>query len=83
MSRRAPHSNPLETPFWSSRKLIGKMIKARREEKHVTQSQLANSLLIDRQYVWRVENGEINLTMDYLDKFIHALKSSHKDFFII
>jgi len=82
MPKRA-HINPFEAPTRSCRKIIGKLIRARREEKHITQSELANSLLIDRQYVWRVENGEINLTMDYLDKFMLALKSSHKDFFVI
>jgi len=67
----------------NSKKIIGKIIKARREEKKITQSELADLLFIDRQYVWRIENGEINVTMDYLDKFILALKCTHEDFFNI
>ena len=67
----------------TSKKIIGKMIKVRREEKKITQSQLAGLLHIDRQYMWRIENGIINLTMDYLDKIIIALGCNYKDFFLI
>lgn len=67
----------------TSRKIIGRMIKIRREEKKITQSELAGLLHIDRQYVWRIENGVINLTMDYLDKIIDVLGCSPKDFFAI
>ena len=67
----------------TSKKIIGKIIKARREEKKITQSQLAGLLDIDRQYIWRIENGIINLTMDYLDKIILVLGCTHNDFFAI
>jgi len=67
----------------TSKKIIGKMIKARREEKKMTQSQLAALLHIDRQYIWRIENGVINLTLDYLDKIIQALGCTQRDFFAI
>jgi len=84
MLNRAAHINQtdiIDIAAQTSKKIIGKMIKARREEKNITQSQLAGLLHIDRQYVWRIENGKINLTLNYLDKIILALKCTHDDFF--
>jgi len=65
----------------TSKEIIGMMIKLRRKEKMITQQQLATLLDVDRQYVWRLENGKINLTMDYLDKLIKELDCNHADFF--
>lgn len=59
------------------------MIKSRRLEKDFTQKQLADLLEVDRQYVWRLENGKVNLTMDYLDKVIYKLDCEQKDFIIV
>lgn len=42
--------------------------------------ELAEVLNVDRQYVWRLENGKINLTLDYLDKIIKALNVKHEEF---
>ena len=67
----------------TSREIIGSMIKHRRKEKRLTQQQLANLLEIDRQYVWRLENGKVNLTMDYLDTIITKLNCSHADFILV
>jgi transcriptional regulator with XRE-family HTH domain len=67
----------------TSREIIGLMIKQRRKEKKLTQQQLANLLEIDRQYVWRLENGKVNLTMDYLDTIIQKLNCTHADFILI
>ena len=61
--------------------VVGGIIKSIREEKKITQTQLAHLLDIDRQYVWRLENGFINLTMDYLDKIIVALGCVPTEFF--
>jgi len=36
---------------------------------------------VDRQYIWKVENGKINMSLNYLDKFIEKLESKHEDFF--
>ena len=83
MINRAKHINPVNIITNTSKKIIGTMIKTIREEKKITQSQLAGLLNIDRQYIWRIERGIINLTMDYLDKIILALDCSHKDFFLI
>ena len=67
----------------TSKKIIGIMIKTKREEKKMTQTQLASLLDIDRQYMWRIENGEVNLTLDYLDKIILALNCNHDHFYTI
>jgi transcriptional regulator with XRE-family HTH domain len=67
----------------SSKEVLGSLIKSRRLEKNFTQKQLADLLEIDRQYVWRLENGKVNFTMDYLDKIIYKLGSEQKDFIVI
>ncbi len=69
-------------PVKTSRQIIGMMIELRRKKINFTQTQLANLLEVDRQYVWRLENGKINLTMDYLDKVIEKLNCTHDDFFV-
>jgi len=83
MMNLAKHINPVDIIANTSKKIIGTMIKAIREEKNITQSQLARLLEIDRQYLWRIEKGVINLTMDYLDRIILALNCNHADFFTI
>jgi transcriptional regulator with XRE-family HTH domain len=70
-------------PVKSSREIIGAMIRHRRKEKKLTQQDLANLLEIDRQYVWRLENGKVNLTMDYLDTIIEKLDCTHADFILV
>lgn len=50
--------------------LIGKLIKKERMKQKLSQQDLANLLKVDRQYVWRIENGKINLTLDYLVKSV-------------
>jgi len=67
----------------SSKEIIGSMIKSRRKERDFTQKQLADLLEVDRQYVWRLENGKVNFTMDYLDKVIFKLNCDQKDFIVI
>jgi transcriptional regulator with XRE-family HTH domain len=67
----------------SSKELVGSMIKSRRKERDFSQKQLADLLGVDRQYVWRLENGKVNFTMDYLDKVILKLNCVQKDFIII
>jgi transcriptional regulator with XRE-family HTH domain len=67
----------------SSKVIIGSMIKSRRKEKQFSQKHLADLLDVDRQYVWRLENGKVNLTMDYLDKVIIKLNCLNKDFIVI
>ncbi len=72
------HTNSIH----SSKEIIGKRIKLLREEKKLTQQDLADLLNVDKQYVWKLEKGKKNLTMDYLDKLIHFLDCKHEDFLI-
>ena len=58
------------------------MIAKKRILKQFTQSEFALLLDVDRQYVWRLENGKINLTMNYLDKIIICLECNHTDFLV-
>jgi transcriptional regulator with XRE-family HTH domain len=67
----------------SSKEILGSLIKSRRLERNFTQKQLADLLEVDRQYVWRLENGKINFTIDYLDKVIYKLNCEQKDFIVI
>lgn len=67
----------------SSKVIIGLMIKSRRKQKQFSQKHLADLLEVDRQYVWRLENGRVNLTMDYLDKVIIKLNCVQKEFIVI
>jgi transcriptional regulator with XRE-family HTH domain len=65
----------------SSKKIIGQLIRKYRLSKQLSQQQLADLLETDRQYVWKIENGKINLTLEYLDKIISKLKCASEDFF--
>jgi transcriptional regulator with XRE-family HTH domain len=67
----------------SSKVIIGKMIAYNRNKKKITQQQFADLLGVDRQYVWRIENGKVNLTLNYLDKLILHLNCTHGDFIVI
>ena len=65
----------------SSKKIIGQKIKFFREKNKLTQQELADLIDVDRQYVWKLENGKKNITVDYLDKIIDKLNCTHEDFF--
>lgn len=65
----------------NTKELVGLLIKKYRTDRQMTQQQLADLLNTDRQYVSKIENGKTNLSLDYLDKIISALKLTNKDFF--
>ena len=60
---------------------IGQLIKQQRLKKQLTQQALATMLGVDRQYIWNIENGRINFSINYLDDLIAKLKCTHEDFF--
>ncbi|MDB5281141.1 MAG: helix-turn-helix protein [Bacteroidota bacterium] len=70
-------------PMRTSKEIIGLMIQTKRKEKNLTQQGLGDLLGVDRQYIWRMENGRINLTLDYLDKVIHKLECEQADFILM
>ena len=65
----------------TSKEIIGQIIKKQREQRQMTLQELADQLGVDRQYIWRLENGRVNLTLDYLDRIIQKLKANNEDFF--
>ncbi|MFM9839639.1 MAG: helix-turn-helix domain-containing protein [Cyclobacteriaceae bacterium] len=67
----------------TAKEIIGRIIKRERERQNMTLQELADRLGADRQYIWRLENGRINMTLDYLDKIIQHLKCRKEDFFNI
>jgi len=67
----------------TSKEIVGAMIKDKRLKKVITQQQFADLLNVDRQYIWKLENGRVNLTMDYLDKIVVELGCLHSDFLVL
>lgn len=65
----------------SSKKIIGRIIKYQRKKIGITLEELATRLDVDRQYVWKMENGKKNISPNYLDKVIEKLGCKHEDFF--
>jgi len=65
----------------SSKIIIGRIIKFQRKRKGFTLQELADKLEVDRQYIWKLENGRINVSPDYLDKVIEQMECAHEDFF--
>ena len=47
----------------------------------MTLQALGDKIGKDRQYMWKVENGKINISVDALDVIIRVLGCSHSDFF--
>lgn len=64
-----------------SKNIIGRIIKYRRIKLGLTLQELADRLEVDRQYIWKLENGKINMSLNYLDKIIDKLECNHEDFF--
>ena len=52
----------------TAKKIVGNRIKLLRKQKNLTLQELADRIGADRQYVWNIENGEVNLTLDILIK---------------
>ena len=50
----------------TGRKIVGKQIKTLRLQNNMTLQQLADLIKADRQYVWNIENGDVNLTIENL-----------------
>ena len=68
-------------PIYTVKQHIGKLIKQHRLEQKLTQQELATLIGVDRQYIWNLENGRINFSINYLEDIIIKLKCTNKDFF--
>ena len=60
---------------------VGFNIREIREEKKLSQEQVANRADLHRAYVGQIERGEKNIGLRNLEKIAKALKVSIKDFF--
>jgi transcriptional regulator with XRE-family HTH domain len=67
----------------TSKEIVGLTIEKNRRKKNISQQELADLLEVDRQYIWRLENGKVNLTMNYLDKIIKQLDCLQSDFLVV
>lgn len=56
-------------------------LKALREAKGITQTELANRLKIDRTHLNKVENGAVKPSLALLERIAAELEVSVKDFF--
>jgi len=68
---------------YTTRVLIGKKIKHLRMQRNLTQQELADILGCERQYVWTLENGGANITLDYIDKLAAAFSIAPHQFLTI
>lgn len=57
----------------SGKQIVGSKVKTMRQLRKLTQEELGDLIGATRQYVCRIEKGEINLTLDYIDKLASAL----------
>ena len=60
--------------------LMAKQIRGWRERQKMSQTELADRLGVDKQYVWKIENEGVNMTCGYLDKVIRCLGCSQYEF---
>jgi transcriptional regulator with XRE-family HTH domain len=64
-----------------SKNIIGGIIQRKRKKLGLTQQDLADRMEVDKQYIWKLENGKINMSLDYIDKVIDKLDCKHEEFF--
>lgn len=60
---------------------VGQRIRVLRQERELTQEKLAEKADVDKTYLNEVENGKRNVSVINLEKIIHGLNYSVKDFF--
>lgn len=60
---------------------IANRIKALRQEKKLTQEELAWKSDVDRTFMNHVENGRRNISLNSLEKILIGLEISFRDFF--
>ncbi len=68
-------------PVGSKSQKLGKHIKALRQEKGITQEQLAELLSISRTHMGHIEQGRKSPSLDLLEKIAKKLGVKVKDIF--
>lgn len=58
----------------TARQQFGKQLRAIRTERGISQEELADLMDGHRNFLGRIERGEVNLTFDYLIRLSKALK---------
>ena len=61
--------------------ILGLHIKKLRNEKGISQEELANRAELDRTYITSVEKGRRNISIVNIEKICNALNVSLKEFF--
>jgi len=67
--------------FLAQRKQLGKTIKKIRNEKGMTQEDLAEYADVNVSYLAKIENGYVNTSVRYLIKIAKGLKTKVKELF--
>lgn len=62
-------SRPTEQYIQENREAIGKQIRTFRENKGISQDELAEIMEVNSSTISKVENGKFAITIDYLVKF--------------
>lgn len=60
---------------------IGIRIKKLREDKKVSQEQLAHLADVDRSYMSKIENGSVHISINILERIVKALGTTFNVFF--
>ena len=74
-ARKRPLTNPREL------KALGQKIRKLRQEKGISQEDLANEAKIERSYMGAIERGERNPSFDKITSIAKALSVSPSDLF--
>ena len=70
-----------DNPFKKERDVLGKTIKHLRENKKLTQEDLAYKAHINVSYLAKIETGYVNTTIRYLVKIARGLGVKVRDLF--
>lgn len=62
-------------------KLIGEQLRRIRKQKGMTQEELGELAQLQSSYIGGIERGERNISLETLDKIVHALKVSPLEVF--
>lgn len=63
------------------KQILGKRVKELRDNLKLSQEALADKAELDRTFINHVENGRRNISIDNIQKIVHALDVSISDFF--
>jgi transcriptional regulator with XRE-family HTH domain len=63
------------------KQILGKRVKELRDNLKLSQEALADKAELDRTFINHVENGRRNISIDNIQKIVHALNVSISEFF--